>query len=84
MAKVMGGLLLLAVFISVYAKGQGVIMFNKLNQQREAIGNSAFTAEDFKPGRLRHIVLFKYKKRGAIKERNGRESIPGIKTVDSF
>ncbi|MGQ5837771.1 Dabb family protein [Serratia sp. IR-2025] len=62
MAKVVGVLLLLAVFISVYAQEQGSIMFNKLNQQREAIGNSAFTAEDYKPGLLKHIVLFRYKK----------------------
>ncbi|CAI1117104.1 Uncharacterised protein [Serratia marcescens] len=62
MAKAMGVLLFLTVFISVYAQGQGRGMFNKLNQQREVIGNSVFTAEDFKPGLLKHIVLFKYKK----------------------
>lgn len=61
MTKFIGMLLLLTVFISVYVQGKGNVMFNKLNQQRETIGNTAFTATDYKPGLLKHIVLFKYK-----------------------
>lgn len=62
MKKFIGMLLLLAVFISVYAQEKGSVMFNKLNQQRETMGNAAFTATDYRPGLLKHIVLFKYKK----------------------
>ncbi|BBG67778.1 Dabb family protein [Serratia marcescens] len=61
MTKFIGMLLLLTVFISVYVQGKGNVMFNKLNQQRETMGNTAFTATDYKPGLLKHIVLFKYK-----------------------
>ncbi|UTL85631.1 Dabb family protein [Serratia marcescens] len=36
-------------------------MFDKLSQQRQSIGSDVFTSSDYKPGLLKHIVLFKYK-----------------------
>ncbi|MGQ5836105.1 hypothetical protein ACUNIZ_17110 [Serratia sp. IR-2025] len=44
MVKIIGWVLLLTVVISLYVQAQGNVIFNKLNQQRETIGNSAFTA----------------------------------------
>ena len=37
-------------------------MFDKLSEQRQVVGSRAFTAGNYKPGLLKHIVLFKYKK----------------------
>ncbi|WP_245199151.1 hypothetical protein [Serratia marcescens] len=37
-------------------------MGDKLIQQRQSVGSDVFTAGDYKPGLLKHIVLFKYKK----------------------
>ncbi|BEN62134.1 MULTISPECIES: Dabb family protein [Serratia] len=60
MDKFVGVLLFLTIVVGVYAQGGGDNMFNKLNQQRESIGNAVFTASDYKPGLLKHIVLFKF------------------------
>lgn len=33
-----------------------------LNEQQQTVGTKAFTASNYKPGIIKHIVLFKYKK----------------------
>lgn len=37
------------------------MLFDKVSQQQKAVGSAVFTASDYKPGILKHIVLFKYK-----------------------
>ncbi|AGE16442.1 Dabb family protein [Serratia marcescens] len=66
MTKVMiiGLLLFSAVFIGlcIYFQDKEGTMFDKLSQQRQSVGSGVFTAGDYKPGLLKHVVLFKYKK----------------------
>jgi hypothetical protein len=58
-------LLFLCFFVGVYVfpQKESVAMINKLSQQRQSVGSGVFTAGDYKPGLLKHIVLFKYKKK---------------------
>ncbi|WP_254844615.1 Dabb family protein [Serratia marcescens] len=37
-------------------------MFDKLARQHETVDTAQFTASDYHPGLLKHIVLFKYKR----------------------
>ncbi|PIJ49401.1 stress responsive alpha-beta barrel [Erwinia sp. OLTSP20] len=61
MSKTTGLLFFLLIFISSHVQGENGVMFNNLSQQREVIGEAAFTAKDYKPRLVKHIVLFKYK-----------------------
>ncbi|MGN2498402.1 Dabb family protein [Serratia bockelmannii] len=58
------GSVLLAACASLYLSPlrANTVMFDKLSLQRQAVGARVFTAPDYKPGLLKHIVLFKYKK----------------------
>ncbi|HGM5487203.1 MULTISPECIES: Dabb family protein [Serratia] len=66
MIKVMiiGLLLFFAFFVGIHAFPweENAAMGDKLIQQRQSVGSDVFTAGDYKPGLLKHIVLFKYKK----------------------
>ncbi|RFT83794.1 Dabb family protein [Serratia marcescens] len=61
---IIGLLLFCAFFVGVYAfpREESAAMVDKLSQSRQSVGSEVFTAGDYKPGLLKHIVLFKYKK----------------------
>lgn len=50
------------VFFGVVAqvRAGGDPPFQQLQRQRDAVGYETFTAGDYKPGLVKHIVLFRY------------------------
>lgn len=62
-ALLIGGVMLAAfASLSLSPLKANTVMFDKLSEQRQVVGVRVFTAPDYKPGLLKHIVLFKYKK----------------------
>ncbi|WP_279577866.1 Dabb family protein [Serratia marcescens] len=59
--KNIGVLGMLMVAMSGHAQGEEKSVFDRLVQQHDKVGSARFTAGDYRPGLLKHIVLFKYK-----------------------
>ncbi len=51
----------MTLFTSSFAYSETGNIRTSLDNDQRAIGTHAFTASDYKPGAIQHIVLFKYK-----------------------
>lgn len=61
MRVVVGVMLFISIVTGCFAQGVSLDMHDKSGLQRSSVTNDVFTASGYKPGILKHIVLFKYK-----------------------